>query len=63
MDEYFVSWCPPLLPSTVWPITLTVAVSEAAWPRDRICFQTIQIRNKNNPLKTIEAVVVDFVLL
>jgi hypothetical protein len=50
----------PLLNSTVWPMAPTVAVSAAAWSKKVICWQSLQIRNKNNPSLVISARVVDF---
>jgi hypothetical protein len=50
----------PLSEMTVWPITPTVAVSEAAWNKKDVCWKTLKIRNKNNPSLQVEAVIVDF---
>ena len=53
----------PLNNFTVWPISFTVAVSEAAWGlanKDQICFQKIGIRNALNHSQSIEASIVDF---
>jgi hypothetical protein len=40
-----------------------VAVSEAAWGgfnKAKVCFQQIQIRNRNNPSTVVKAYIVDF---
>ena len=48
----------PLDPENVWPTVPTVAVSEAAWGKS-LCWQTVVIRNRLDPSKTITATVVD----
>jgi hypothetical protein len=50
----------PLSEKTVWPIVPTVAVSQAAWNKDQVCWKTIKIRNRKNPSLEVEAVIVDF---
>ena len=50
----------PLDPNTVWPVTPTVAVSQAAWAKEDVCFKKITIRNKNRPEFSVEAHIVDF---
>ncbi|KAI8923675.1 hypothetical protein BC831DRAFT_470135, partial [Entophlyctis helioformis] len=53
----------PVMNSTVWPVVPTVAVSEAAWGfgnKNRICFQTVRIRNARNTSLELTAHVVDF---
>ena len=50
----------PLDPNTVWPSIPTVAVSEAAWAKEDVCFKKIIIRNAKKPNLFVEAVIVDF---
>ena len=50
----------PLDPTTVWPNKPTVAVSQAAWSKQAVCFKTMTIRNAKIPAYSIEAVIVDF---
>lgn len=50
----------PLLNATIWPLTPTVAVSEAAWPKKSICWKSLRIRNRNDHSLFIDAIVVDF---
>ncbi|OAJ42648.1 hypothetical protein BDEG_26075 [Batrachochytrium dendrobatidis JEL423] len=53
----------PLDSKTVWPIVPTVAVSEFSWGgsnKDKICYQTLNIRNAHNHSQRLTAYVVDF---
>eukprot|EP00842_Homolaphlyctis_polyrhiza_P004479 jgi/Hompol1/5031/HPOL_000566-RA len=50
----------PLDNSTVWPLIPVVAVSESAWVKSEVCWQSILIRNAANHSMQVTAVIVDF---